>query len=165
MNEKLERKLLNKAAGLIARRAFSRGEMRLKLLKFAESPVVEAVMDTLEQLKLLNDADYAYNFAFYRVSREGWGPAKIRDALMRRHVQPSDITNALDKIHDALGDDFGLSDYLTRYFVKREIPKDPKSTRRLIQHLVRRGYRHGSILKALNRMLPSETMKYFGTGD
>jgi len=165
VNEELHKKLHNKAVILISRRAYSRGEMRLKLLKSADRSTVEVVLDRLEQLKLLNDVDYAYNFALYRTGREGWGPGKIQNALIRRHVHPSCISKALDRVLNEIGEDYGLLDYLDRYCAKRALPNDPKGIHNLINHLLRRGYRRSRILEALNKILPSKTMKYFGTGD
>ena len=165
MTADVEKKLQKKAASLIARKAYSRGEMRLKLMKIADRAMVDAVLDRLEQLKLLNDADYAYNFAFYRANREGWGPEKIKNALLCRHVQSSDIEKALDRIRILVGNDYGLSDYLKRYSAKRGLPVDTEGVRNFIKHLLRRGFCRNSILDALHRVLPSEIMKYFGTGD
>jgi SOS response regulatory protein OraA/RecX len=163
--ENLEKKLRNKANSLLSRRAYSREDLRRKLLNIADTHAVEAVLEQLEQLELLNDADYAYNFAFYKVHRNGWGPGKIRKVLTRHGVQPADIEQALVKIRDEFGEDYGLSDYLIRYWGKRGEPRDSKSVHLLIEHLLRRGHMRSSILRNLKRMLPSETMQYFGTGD
>jgi len=165
VTESLEKKLLKKAASLLARRAYSRGDLCQKLLKIADPPVVDGVLKRLDQLKLLNDVDYAYNFAFYRVHREGWGPGKIRKFLIQHRVHPADIAIALEKVRDEIGEDYGLPDYLIRYFGKRGEPHDSKSTRLLIEHLLRRGHPRCSILKILSRTLPTETMRYFRTGD
>ncbi len=148
--------LRKKATRLLARRAYSRAEMRLKLLNFADSAKVEAVLERLDDLKLLNDAEYAYNFAFYRVTRQGWGPEKIIHSLRRHKVQESDINNALVRLRVEIGEDYGLSDYLRRYSAKRDLPNDPKGVRNLVKHLLRRGFRHSSILDALKRVLPAD---------
>lgn len=164
MNDDLKR-LHNKASALIARRPYSRGEMRLKLLKFADGDSVDTALGRLEQLKLLNDSEYAYNFALYRADNEGWGPVKIRNSLFRRHVHPSDIARALSRVRGELGDDYGLGQYLRRYFAKREHPRDAQGVRSLVDHLLRRGHYRSIILENLGGILPAKTMKYFETGD
>ena len=164
MNDDLK-KIHSKASNLISRRAYSRGEMRLKLLKFADSDSVNEALDHLEQLKLLNDSEYAYNFALYRASGEGWGPLKIRSALSRRRVQASDIDQALCRVRREIGDHYGLAEYLESYFSKRDYPRDAQGVRSLINHLLRRGHRRSIILEELRMILPAKTMKYFGTGD
>jgi SOS response regulatory protein OraA/RecX len=161
----MKSELQKKAASLLARRAYSRGEIRQKLLKVADEPVVEIVLDRLEHLKLLNDLDYAYNFALSRVGREGWGPEKIRGALHSRQVSASDISTALDQIRFLVGDDYALGEYLKRYFAKKGMPENPNSVRKLVTHLHRRGYNWNSIIKVLRQSLPTEMMRYFETGD
>ncbi|MBN2317796.1 MAG: regulatory protein RecX [Acidobacteria bacterium] len=165
MDSELEKKLQKKAVALLSRRAYSRGEIRQKLLKIADEPMVEIVLDRLEQLKLLNDLDYAYNFAFYRIGREGWGPEKIRRALYNRQVSDSNIATALDQIRSLVGDHYALADYLKKYFGKKGMPEDLNSARNLVSHLRRRGYHRNSIISVLKNMLPSELMRYFETGD
>ena len=164
MKEDLKR-LHQKALSLISRRAYSVGDLRMKLLKFADKQDVDATLHYLEHLKLLNDSEYAYNFAFYRAGNEGWGPLKIRDALFRHRLQASDIDRALSRVRDDIGDDYGLGEYLQKYFAKRETPRDAQGVRSLINHLLRRGHHRSIILENLGRVLPAKTMKYFGTGD
>jgi SOS response regulatory protein OraA/RecX len=154
-----------KAASLLARRSYSIGEMRSRLLEIADAPAVETVLDRLVKLKLLNDEDYAYNFAFSRVGRDGWGPEKIRDALIRRQVPASTTGLAIERVRALVGEDFGLADYLDKYFVKRGLPRNAKETRRLITHLRRRGFHRNSIDRILNQLLPSESRRLYGPGD
>jgi regulatory protein len=166
VDSELQKKLLKKASQLLARRAYSKGELCRKLEKtVADETIVVSILDRLEQLKLLNDTEYAYNFALSRISRDGWGPAKVRHALIRRHVSLSDISIALDRIRTELGDEYALADYLRKYFNKRGLPKNPKSIRNLILHLQRRGYNRPSIWKTINHIVPSAMLHHFDTGD
>lgn len=165
MNSELQKKLQKKAGALLSRRAYSRGEIRLKLLKLAGEPIVETVLNRLEQLKLLNDPDYAYNFALSRIGREGWGPEKIRGALYKRQISESNIAAALDQIRLLVGDDYALADYLKKYFGKKGMPEDFRSVRNLVTHLRHRGYQRNSIIRTLNEELPKELTRYIETGD
>jgi SOS response regulatory protein OraA/RecX len=154
MDESIQKRLLKKGFSLLSRRAYSRGDIRTKLLKFAEEKVVETVIKRLEQLKLLNDDDYAYNFSLSRIGREGWGPEKIKDALIRRQVPASAISVALDRIRAEVGNDYGLEVYLNKYCGKKGLPEDATSIRNLIAHLRRRGYHSDHIYGALKHILP-----------
>jgi len=165
VNAELQKKLQKKAGALLARRAYSRGDIRRKLLKIADGSVVDIVLDRLEQLKLLNDIDYAYNFALSRIGREGWGPEKIRRALRGRQVSYSDISTALDQIRALTGDDYALAEYLKKYFGKKGMPEDASGFRKLVSHLRRRGYHRDSIIGILKHTLPAEWMRYFNSGD
>jgi SOS response regulatory protein OraA/RecX len=165
VNPELEKKLRKKAGTLLSRRAYSRGEIRVRLLKLADEPVVETVLDRLEQLKLLNDTDYAYNFALSRTGREGWGPEKIRRALYSRQVSDSDISTALDQIRSLVGEDYALAEYLKKYFGKKGKPEDYRAVQNLVSHLRRRGYYRKSIVSVLRESLPEALTRYFNTGD
>jgi SOS response regulatory protein OraA/RecX len=161
----LQKKLQKKAGALLARRAYSRGEIRKKLLRMADKPDVDIILDHLEELKLLNDLDYAYNFALYRVGREGWGPEKIRSALYRRHISTSDVSSALERIRSLVGDDFALAEYLKRVFAKRGAPDKRNDVRNLVTHLLRRGYNRKSIVEVLKKSLPADIVRDLETGD
>lgn len=165
VDAELQKKIQKKATALLAQRAYSRGDIRRKLLKIADGPVVDIVLDRLEQLKLLNDIDYAYNFALSRIGREGWGPEKIRRALQGRQVSSSDISTALDQIRALAGDDYALAEYLKKYFGKKGIPENSNSVRKLVSHLRRRGYHRDSIIGVLKHTLHAEWMRYFNSGD
>lgn len=165
MNPEPRKRLQKKAAALLARHAYSRGEIRRKLLKTADASSVEFVLNRLEKLKLLNDREYAYNFALSRVGRDGWGPEKIRRALQNRRVSASDISSALDQIRSLVGDDYALADYLKKYFGKKGTPENLGDLRNLVTHLRRRGYHKTGIIGVLKETMPEEWMRYFDTGD
>jgi regulatory protein len=165
VDSELYQALLKKAGTLLARRAYSRGELRIKLLKTAGEREVDSALDRLEQLNLLNDADYAYNFAFYRIKHEGWGPAKVRDSLLRRHVAPSAIEGALDCVRSTLGGNPDLVEYMRKFCGKRWPPTDPKQLQRLIMHLRRRGFDEDCIFSTLRREIPEAVLQHFETGE
>jgi regulatory protein len=165
VKSELHKKLQKKAVALLARRAYSRWEICEKLLGMAEKSIVDIVLDRLEQLELLNDRDYAYNFALYRVGREGWGPEKIRRALSMRHVSAPDISNALEQIRLLVGDDYALREYLKKYLAKKGMPENKSGVRNLITHLIRRGYNRNSIVSVLKQTLAKGMIRELETGD
>ena len=63
MDNERHKLLMKKAGALLARRAYTRGELRDRLVKTSGETPVESILDRLEQLNLLNDAAYAYNLA------------------------------------------------------------------------------------------------------
>jgi len=157
--------LLRKAGALLARRAFSRGELRDKLSAAAGDSRVEAVLDRLEQLNLLNDADYAYNFALYRIRQLGWGPAKVRDSLLRRQVAPAIVESAIKRACEEADPLAALADYARKYLGKKDTAPDLKIARRLIAHLRRRGFEEDIIMSALKRVIPAALWQRLETGE
>jgi len=157
--------LLKKAAALLARRSYSRGELRLKLLKTVGEADVESALDRLEQLNLLNDAEYAYNFALYRIGRGNWGRAKVSDALCRRHVETEIIDGALQRIRHELGAETIPVEYMQKYCGKHWPLKNPAHIRKLIMHLRRRGFADDVIESALRKVLPEPLLQRFEIGE
>jgi regulatory protein len=165
MDSELQKAILKKAGSLLNRRAYSRGELRIKLGKMAGDSEIESALNRLEQLNLLNDSDYAYNFALYRIQREGWGPAKVRHSLIGRHLSQAAIDSALQRVRNELDEEIVLSEHIQKYWRKRMPPKDWKDFQKLILHLRRRGFDNNAISRALKRMVPSDAIPSFETGE
>ncbi len=147
--------LQQKATRLLARRAFSRGELRDRLSDSAEQQDLGVVLDRLEELNLLNDLEYAYNFAADR-SRRGWGPGKIRAELARRQVPCSFIPDAIESVLSAADEPLVLARYLQHLLAKQNPLADQKKARKLIQHLQRRGFSESAIRRCLEDVATSE---------
>lgn len=165
MDTKSDSQLMKKAAAVLARRACSRGELRKKLAGAGAAAQLELTLDRLEQLNLLNDADYAYNFALYRMQQQGWSPSRVTAALLGRDVARPLIDDALQRIESEAGTASILAAYITRHCHKQGLPATPKDVARLCAHLLRRGFDENQIWNVLRRMLPSELFRRFETGD
>ena len=165
MDTEIQKKLLKSAGAFLARRAQSRGELRAKLEKIADKALVEAALDRLEQLHLLNDAEYAYNFALCRMKQDGWGRIKIRESLIHRQVPESAIQLAIERARSELDEESALLEYLKRRFLKKKLPEDPNVLRKLVVHLRRRGFDEENISRVLKRMFPAELMQHLDTGE
>ncbi len=154
----LQKKLMQRAGNLIGRRARTRGEIRLRLSKFADETAVEETLRRLEDLKLLNDADYAYNFALNRIGSGGWGPKRVRQELRRRHVAPAVVEESLKRIQLEVSEQVSLQQYVDRYCQKNQAITDRKAIRRFISHLQRRGFHDQIIREVLRRKLPEAAL-------
>jgi regulatory protein len=157
--------LMQKAAALLARRSYSRGELKNRLAKIAGEFPLEPILNRLEQLKLLNDADYAYNFAFCRIKQQGWGPDKVQRALLSRHVDRLTVENALERVQNELGNKYALADYVQEYCRRRGLPADLKSLRKLVLHLGQRGFEQEIILDVVRPMISAALWQRFETGE
>jgi SOS response regulatory protein OraA/RecX len=159
------KKLLHKATSLLARRAFSRGELCARLGKFGETQQIDAVLDQLQHWNLLNDEDYAYNFASRWIRDEGWGPARVVHRLVQRKLAASVAETAVDRVLQEVGADRALESYLDRYCRSRKLPADRKGIQKLFQSLMRRGYSSEVIWSVLRQRIPSSAWRDFQTGD
>jgi SOS response regulatory protein OraA/RecX len=159
------KKLMHKAAALLARRCYSRGELRDKLSAAGGPEEVEPLLDHLEQLNLLNDADYAYNSASRWIKQEGWGPVKVLHRLLQRKVPGLIAESALERVHQEISDAGALDAYLDRRYRAHELPGNRKGIHKLIQSLRRRGFPQDVIWNVLHQRIPSSAWQEFDTGD
>jgi regulatory protein len=160
-----DKQLMQKAGSLLARRPYSRGELRDKLAAHGEPQPIEAVLDRLEQVNLLNDADYAYNSACRWIRHDGWGPAKVRHLLLRRKVPGPAVEEALDRVRRETSDTDALAAYLDRRGRTQPLPEDRKSIHRLILRLRRRGYGQEIIWSVLRQKIPAASWQDLDKGE
>jgi regulatory protein len=165
MESDCSEKLMQKAGSLLARRSYSRGELQDKLASIGGPQQVESVLDRLEQLNLLNDAEYAYNSASRRIRRDGWGPAKARDLLLRRKVPGSLVEAAIERVRHEISDAEALEAYLNRRSRTRPLPEDRKGIHKLVVSLGHRGYSPEAICSVLRQKIPTAAWQHFDTGE
>jgi len=158
-------KIMHKAAALLARRSYSRGELGAKLTTLGDPDQIEPVLDRLEELNLLNDADYAYNSAVRWIRQEGWGPVKVLHMLKRRQVSSSLAETAIDRVRMEISDTAALESFLDRRGRTHPLPGDRKGIQKLVMSLRRRGYPEEAIWDVLRRRIPAAAWQNFETGE
>ena len=165
MDGEIHNLLMKKAGALLARRAYSRAELQKKLADMADLSQVESVLDRLERLNLLNDFEYAYNFALRRMLRMGWSRAKVQNALLAHQVNAAVIERALREANESGGDRTVLGAYLLKRYGKNGLPTDLKGVRKVVQQLRQRGFEEDAILSALRGKIPDTTLQQLETGE
>ena len=153
MHEK--RSTYDRAVGLLAFRARSVAELRRQLIAKNE-PVaeVEEAIAKLVDLGLLNDGNFARQFARTRIVGAGASRLRIAQELSRKGV-PRDVA---DDALNSLRDDDGLDPSATIHRVAgkkwRALAKlDPQTARRrLYAFLARRGFNPDEIRGAMSAL-------------
>jgi SOS response regulatory protein OraA/RecX len=161
--------LMKRAGEYLARRPHGRLELKRKLVKFAKPEEIELVLDRLERLNLLNDLDYAYNFALRRIQQKGWSLEKARGSLLRLQIAPENVESSLERVRNELKGEPNAELAICAYTRKRGfndgLPSDAKGVKRLIAHLQYRGFDSDEILNALKGKVPDVYLQRFLTGD
>ena len=163
--------LMKHAAALVARRAYSRGELRRALAdrqRTGDIDDIEAVLDRLEELKLLNDDEFAYNFSFYRMKELGWGEEKVLAALLYKDVAKTVAKRALDRVREEIAPDganVALMEYVESYCRKHGAPSTLKDAQKLARRLAGRGFDEADIVGALRRLITPDIFRHFIAGD
>jgi regulatory protein len=165
MQSVLREKLIARAGKLLARKGYSRAALEERLRGLASPAEVASVLDRLEELALLDDAHYAYNFALQRLQRELWGPRRVIGDLIDRKVAPAVADAALTRVLDEVPEDDILDGYLQRHSSKRGWPKDRREIARLIAHLERRGFTRDLVYRSLRAKVDGLEWRRFEAGD
>lgn len=139
---------------LLTDRARSRAELAAKLeQKGFAADVAERALDRLTEVGLIDDADFAQQWAHSRHLYSGKGKRAIALELRRKGIEPDDAAAALDRIDSADERDRAVELVRKKLRTQRPLPTEgdrreiaaerDKLVRRLVSMLARRGYPQG----------------------
>jgi len=149
MEEKIQKSkptCLDSALGLLSLRMRSQGEMRQRLLrKNYEVEEVEAVMERLKELKLLDDREYAEAWSRQHLNRS---QRALKQDFYHKGILSDDL-NGVD-----LGDDQSKANSLVQQKMRSVSMPDWQNKNRIYQYLQRRGFEGHVINQALHPFFP-----------
>jgi regulatory protein len=158
-------KTYDRALRFLAARGRSVRELRRRLLLAKEpEPFVDAALQRLEGLGLLNDTDYARQVARSQMLGRGYAPRRLQQELARRGVARDVADRAIDLVltEDAAPGGFGAEsgidltetiEKLARRKLRGLAGLDPDTrARRLYAFLARRGYDSDDIRSVLAKL-------------
>ncbi len=142
------RRAYNKALTLLTSRDHSRQELKRKLLRSFDENAVEAALDRVQELNLINDERFALAFAnelynkkkmsVFAISRELYAKGIDRDII-------DEVVSSFDT--DPVAD---IEEIVNAKYIDKL--GDEKGFRRTYNALVRLGYKHSDIMKVLNSL-------------
>lgn len=135
-----------RAARLVSQRRMSEKELEQKLLMKGEPEEnVHNAIIWLKEIGALDDGAYALAVVEH-YAKKGYGLARIKEELFRRHIPRELWDEALEKIPDC-------GDVLDRLIAKKltGITPDRKALKKVSESLYRRGFSWDDIKSALNR--------------
>jgi len=148
-----EKSVYEQALSLLEYRARSVDEMRRKLRqKGAPADEVDEVIQRLLDQKLLDDADYARQFARGKLSRGGASRHRIAQELGRKGIRRDAAATAIDEVTD----EEGIDPLQAAVRVARKKWKtlasldDATRRRRLYAFLARRGFNPDEIRELMS---------------
>ena len=143
----------NRALRFLAYRPRSEAELRARLGRAGcAAPHIEAALDKLRGLKLLDDAAFARSFARDRIENRGFGPLRVERELRLKGVAKAVIAEVLKDSFDRELDNGRARAILQRRFRGQDL-NDIKVARRAVAYLRRRGYRDAVIAEILRQPL------------
>jgi regulatory protein len=136
---------LNRAFKFLGYRPRSEAEVQAKLIQLGfPQKVIESTLEKLRSLNLLDDEVFARSWAQGRAQGRGYGPLRIEKELRQKGIARSVISQV---VRETFGTEEGKK--RARAVVERRFRgqdlDDPKTLRRAIAFLRRRGYRNSVI--------------------
>ena len=132
---------------LLARRAYSVGELVGKLLEKGHAPeACGKAAQWLLELGYLNDETYAQQLA-YDLANKGYGYFRVRRELLDRALDAELVETVCDDLPEAAK----VIDSLIVTMVDRRDPDDNRQRRRLADAIYRRGFAWDDIHEGLRR--------------
>jgi regulatory protein len=156
-----ERSVYDQALTLLEYRARSVAELRRKLLdKGNPAADVDEVIEKLKGQHLLDDADFARQFARNKILGPGVSRFRIVQELARKGVAREVAESALDGLHDEDGIDSASAIHRVamKKWARLSTLDDFTRRRRLYAFLARRGFSPDEISAALREVdVPEES--------
>jgi regulatory protein len=136
---------------MLARRAHTRRELQQKLRKKGfEAQEIGSVLDGLAERGLVDDRKTASSIVRTQSAR-GRGRGRLASELSAKGVSREDAAAALDEL-DPADESASLTRLLARKDRSLSASLTPRArSKKLFDHLVRRGYSPGAVLEALRK--------------
>lgn len=139
--------ILSKLQALCVKREYCRygiAQKAQKLLKDEPNPEekLQTMVDSLVEDGFVSDLRYSSAYAREKASISGWGPLKIRTALLSKRIERSVIDEALGEVDDERAQE-KLRKVLQNKW--RSLSEDPQGKLKLIRFALSRGYDYDSV--------------------
>lgn len=139
--------ILSKLQALCVKREYCRYDIAQKaqiLLKDEPNPEekLQELVDSLVEDGFVSDLRYSSAYAREKASISGWGPLKIRTALLSKRIERSVIDEALGEVDDERAQE-KLRKVLQNKW--RSLSEDPQGKLKLIRFALSRGYDYDSV--------------------
>ena len=144
---------LKRALKFLGYRARTKEQVRIKLTQLGFSQTtVEATVERLRSLNLLNDETFARDWAMTRATNHGYGLQRIERELRQKGISESLIGPILQETFAEQGERERAKALVQKRFAGKDLT-DNKVLQRVIAFLQRRGYRNSDIVELLGQHL------------
>ena len=151
MRKKMDTKVLTRLQTQCSRREYCSREVYAKAVKALEGDESGAaeIVEALEKDGFVDDGRYAAAFARDKSALSGWGPVKIRSALLARGVPREAVLEALETV-DPDRATARLEKVLETKW--RTLRDDPQGRLKLIRFALSRGYDYDPVRPLVERI-------------
>ncbi len=138
----LRRKTFERAVKLLAAKPRSVAELRERLLrgKNTNSEVVETVIERLREYGYLNDEQFAFSYASYKVKQRPLGRRRLERDLKFKKVDSAVADQALEMVFTETPEEQLIDQAIAKRVRLRGKPKNRLEAKSLFDHLLRQGF-------------------------
>jgi regulatory protein len=149
LQSNLGKKALNKTLCLLGKRSYTKKQIEQKLQQRGYSDeIIDAVTEYCLQMGYLNDREYVRQWVSTRNRLKPVGKRRIIHELKAKGIEHEIIISYLDdNFSNEL--EYELASSLIKKKIGHNLDKDHKSSEKLYRFLLRRGFSHDIIIKAL----------------
>jgi regulatory protein len=149
--EKAREKVFAAALRLLSARARSETQLREKLLakSWLEPSLIDDCVARLKELGYVNDRDFALQYARARVNVRSIGRSRLARELVEKKLDRDLIEETLDTVFAEVAEPDLLARAVEKHVRVHGKPEDPKGAKKLMAHLMRRGFAYDLIAKKL----------------
>lgn len=142
-----------KALSLLGHSSRTKKQLYERLARHADEEAAEAATRRMEELGLVDDADYARRFANDMLHLKNWAPRRVAQELRRKGVDAETVESCLEELAD-----FDPVEKITGIIQRKYLPLlgEQKGRNRAINALLRLGYDYEDIRSALRRIEQEE---------
>lgn len=136
LNNVQEHRIKEKALNIISYRPRTKKELKDKMKDKFNEDSIDSVIDRMEESGLLNDEEYAKNYAYHLYQNKGYAVKRIKYELMHKGIDSEIISNVLEN------EEFDEESNLEKIIEKKNMRniQDDKEKRRILSYLQRLGY-------------------------
>ncbi len=142
-----------KALAILGHAPNTRYQLLQKLGRHFSEQACEQAVQRMEELGLVNDADYARRCAHDLIELRGWSLRRVAQELTQRGIDREVITECIEILEN-----YDSQEQLLRLLTGKyaKALQDEKSLHKAIQALQRLGYAYGDIRRALRALAEEE---------
>ncbi|MBI3951313.1 MAG: regulatory protein RecX [Acidobacteria bacterium] len=134
-------KVMARALKLLSVKARTVAELRERLLERAVSEsVVEQVIARLQELRYLNDEQFAADYSASRLRVKPLGRRRLSRELAQKKVPEPVIENALDQVYELADEETFIDQAIEKRLRTRGRPRTRQEAKNLFDHLRRLGF-------------------------
>lgn len=140
---------LARAFRLLAARPRSEAVLRERLLEkaWAETAVVDRVINRLKELGYLNDEQFAASYAASKLTAKPLGRTRLRRDLHRKKISSQAAEQALDEVYAEHSEEELIDTAIAKRIRLKGRPQTREETKKLFDYLLRLGFGYDLVIR------------------